>query len=227
MRFIATLTLMLCLVFGRQGTPAFALTLGLPEIQFDSTQGGGQGQYTYGRSGVLYLNSFQDFRVSAAATSISFNGVTSIPITGGTVDYYLRLIDVTTDQTTVTAHFTGVSSRDFVVMGDIGNGFTTLLAGSFRYGFTMTGLIGTNSGFGEGMFRITEGALLPYYAQGNGLGGDTNMQFTISSSFSPATFSSLFSGTVKGDLAPVPEASSLILLGVGLSALGMWQFFKR
>jgi hypothetical protein len=81
MRFIAALTLMLCLVFGKQGAPAFALTLGLPEIQFDSTQGGGQGQYTYGRSGVLYLNSFQDFRVtlsqrtlpaSAAVTSLSW-----------------------------------------------------------------------------------------------------------------------------------------------------------
>lgn len=205
-----------------QTRDAGAITLGYPDIAFDSHGGPGANTFT-GSSGAGVFYSFATglLSVSAQAPTIDFGGGAT-PLTSGTVDYQVKLVSSSVTPPVVTGNFgtDGVAGPDLIV-DDSGAG--VLLTGDF-VSYTINSMIGGNVGGGEAIFTVTGGTLAPLFL---GLpGGMVHLEFNISPLFSALTYTADFSGEVKGDLAPVPEPATLLLLGSGLVGMG-WFGRKR
>lgn len=194
--------------------PASAITLLFPDIDFDSTQGAGDD--LFGSQGVSYDAGTGYLTVSAKATSITYDGVTSTALVDGTVDYRVDLTSSGASGGLVTGNFgtDGVAGSDLVI-SDISG---TLLTGNFSY-YQLNGLIGSNYGAGEAVFLVTGGSLASLYTSGEG--GIVHLEFNMTPVFSATSFAGNFSGSVKGDIAPVAEPISILLLGSGLLGLGV------
>ena len=184
-----------------------AITLGLPDINFDTVPGGA----------LTYTAATGDLSVNATLISLTTAGpVLTYP--GGTVNYTMNWLS-TSSAAGWTTGFFGTSSlaNDLVIVDGIS---TTLLTGEF-VSAQMYGKDGGNTGYGVAVFSVTGGSLASDFI--TGYGGMVNIDFNLNTVFSSTMFASDFSGDSKGDIAPVPEPSTLLLLGsgmIGFVALG-------
>lgn len=196
---------------------ASALSLGLPDISFDTNALNAPG------AGLSYTASTGELHVLAGLQTIKWPDL-SVTSPGGTVEYRLQLASVTDSGGFITANF-GTSSAlpDLVVKDGLGE---TLLQGEFNSA-QIVGLNGWNMGMGSATFTITGGTLANVMAipcEGSmNCGGMVNLNYNLSTTFSPTMFNTSFVGGTKGDIAPVPEPATLILLGSGLAGVGLWK----
>lgn len=195
--------LVFSLMLGKANADLIGLNLGLPDIFSDQT-----GTYAYTASDGLFTS-------TATAVTITFDGVNLIPITDGiyNVSFYVDnagnfsggLLGLE-----ISGAFT-YAGKDYsgrLVAGEVTNfGWTTVPpAGYGIFDFT---------------FEFTNGALSPFYAANNNQGGD--ITFSESNTFT-GDWTVDHGGSAKHDTAPIPEASTLLLFGGGLSGL---LFFAR
>ena len=220
MRIKAIAALVTALVwFGITRNVEASTVLGLPDISFDSAQGPGTGLFTP-TQGVSYTASNGYLAVSAKALDITYDGITSTPFANGTLDYRAALTSSSSGPGTVTGNFGPSlgSPADLVLM----DGSTTLLTGNFQ-SFTLSGFTTpplNNLGAGTALFTVTGGTLAPFFTSATG--GLVDLTFNVSPGFSSTSFTSDFSGSVKGDVAPpVPIPSGALLMGTGVLLIGI------
>lgn len=184
-----------------------AITLGLPDINFDTVPGGG----------LTYTASTGDLSVNATLISLTTAGpVTTFP--GGTVNYTMKWLSTSSAGGFTTGNFGTSSLADDLVVVD--GSSITLLTGEFLSA-KMLGVDGGNTGYGIAGFTVTGGTLAGDFM--TGYGGMVNLAFNLNTAFSSTMFASDFSGDSKGDIASVPEPATLFLLGsgmIGFVALG-------
>jgi hypothetical protein len=194
---------------------AAALIIGFPDISFDSSQGPGQNTFTSG-AGVFFDAGTQFLSVSAKALSITFNGLTSTALVNGTVDYQVKLVSASSSGGLVTGNFgtNMIAGSDLIVTDNTG----TLLTGDFL-SYTLNGILNTNIGAGQARFSVTGGSLAPQFTVGTG--GMVHLEFNMTPAFTAGSFASNFSGQVKGDIGPVPEPGTLLLIGSGLVGIAV------
>ncbi len=201
---------------------ATAFSLGYPDISFDSSQGAGANMFS--TQGVHFDPSTGYLAVSSIAQSISYDGITFTPLINATVDYRVSLISESTTPYTVTGVFgtSNGSPADLVIQ----DGSGILLAGTFS-SFVLTGNTMSpfnNIGYGVATFNITGGILAGDFGAS---GGMVNLDFNVTPGFTSTSFTQIFGGSVKGDIAPVmPIPSTMLLMGTGLILFSFLRFQK-
>jgi hypothetical protein len=186
--------------------------IGLPDIYSNST-----GTYNYNSTTHL-------FTCTATASTITFDGTTSIPITGGSysVQFYVD------------------SSGNF--SGGVVSGSDLTISGAFTYnninysGVLLTGEV-TNFGWQNipltkyALFDLTfdskGGALQGFYAASGNKGVDI---FSSEISNFTGNWNVNHSGSkVKHDTAPVPEPATILLFGLGIVGIALFgrKRFRR
>lgn len=202
-----------------------AQMIGVPRITFDSRLGAGQNLFT--TQGVNF-DPAVGWATSAKAVSITYDGLTEIPLMNGTVDLHGRFLGASTGPGTVTGNFTSVNGvdADLIIRDDTG----LLLAGVYGARH-ITGLLATGDGYSDSTFTVVGGSLAPLYNSVNGHGVMTNMLFDVFPLFSNMTFDSSFHGQIDGQLGPgsaVPEPATLGICSVFLLiAVGIRRVVKR
>ena len=204
----------LALVTGRADAALLNLNMGLPDIHSNST-----GVYSYDAATDLFIS-------SATPYYITFTGAfgDTINITG------TRSYDVGFHVDTAGNFVSGIAGDDLVVRGDIdvdGNGSVDLTGDLIRGEVTNFGWLDTGTPFDlfNFTFDFTGGALSSYYAASGYKGADS---MSSENSTFGGSFATNFSGTaVKHDTAPVPEPSSLLLLGSGLLSVALLRVRRK
>jgi len=195
--------LVFSLMLGTANADLIGLDLGLPDIFSDTT-----GKYSYAASTDLFTS-------TATAVTITFDGVNLVTIANGIYNVSFQVDS--------SGNFSGgVSGDDLGISGD----FT--YASKDYSGLLVAGEV-TNFGWGtlssyaifDFTFEFTHGALSSFYAANNNQGGDI---LTSESNSFAGDWTVNHGGSAKHDTAPIPEASTLLLLGGGLSGL---LFFAR
>lgn len=198
--------------------PISPILTGFPDIGWDSNPGyppnptNGITTFTQG-TGTLSITS--------SITSFLQGGV--IPpssLIGGTVSINASLIGTSIDG--------GFLHADFGTMGGAGWDITITdsaggiaLAGNLG-DMTLDGLIGTPIGLSAAVFSPSTGYLLPDFPSGAGL---VALTFNGAPFWSSTSFNTSWSAESKGDIGPIPEPTTIVLLGTGL--LGMLGYSRR
>ena len=204
----------LALVTGRADAALLNLNMGLPDIHSNST-----GVYSYNATTDLFTSSATPYYITftgAFGDTINITGTRSYNV-GFHVDAAGNFVS-------------GIAGSDLVVRGDIdidGNGSVDLTGDLIRGEITNFGWLDTGTRFDlfNFTFDFTEGALSSYYAASGFRGADS---MSSENSTFGGSFATNFSGTaVKHDTAPVPEPSSLLLLGSGLLSAALLRVRRK
>jgi len=204
----------LALVTGRADAALLDLNMLLPDIFSDST-----GVYNYDAATDLFTS-------TATPLTITFTGVFGdlINITG------TRSYSVGFHVDAAGNFMSGIAGDDLVIKGDIdvnGDSIIDYTGDLIRGEITNFGWLDSGSKFDlfNYNFDFTGGALSSFYALHSNKGGDA--MSSENSSF-VGSFTTNFSGTkVKHDTAPVPEPSSLLLLGSGLLSAALLRVRRK
>ena len=215
LRLIAGMLIIgLALVTGRADAALLDLNMFLPDVLSNST-----GVYSYDAATDLFTS-------TATPLTITFTGLpgSHVAITGPksySVGFYVDAVG---------NFVSGIAGDDLVITGNIdadGDSIIDysgdLIRGEINnFGWLNTG---TRFDFFNYSFDFTGGALSSFYALHDNKGGD-NMS-SENSSFT-GSFTTNFSGTiVKHDTAPIPEPSSLLLLGSGLLSAALLRVRRK
>lgn len=195
---------------------AEAITLGLPDFSFDTAALAGGGMSYNATTGILNVN-------AGLQTVKNVNGSVT-PLTG-TVNYSMKLLSVSSNAYTTTANFGTAYGPRFNDLTIIDGSGTLLLSGIFSSA-QISGMNGLNVGAGSAIFNLTGGTYQTLFQQqcqgATPCGGMVNLTYNLSGvTFGSGLFASNFSGQTKGDIAPVPEPATLLLLGSGLISAGI------
>ena len=205
--FLATLLIILLGMAGSSSATLIGVELALPDIYSNST-----GVYSY--------NSASDLLTcTAQASTITFNGTTLIPITGGSYSLQFKV-------DSSGSFLNGVSADDLIIRGTFTYGSTTytgdLLTGEVT-NFGWQSIPGTKYALFDLTFDARGGVLKDFYAGSGNKGGDI---FTSEISNFTGNWNVNHSGTkVKHDTAPVPEPATILLFGLGM--VGIAVFGRR
>lgn len=211
---IGVMILGLALVAGRADAALLDLNMYLPDLLSNST-----GVYSYNATTDLFSS-------TATPLTITFTGLpgSHVAITGPksySVGFYVDS----------TGKFvSGIAGDDLVITGNIdadGDSIIDYSGDLIRGEVTNFGWLntGTKYDFFNFTFDFTGGALSSFYALHDFKGG--NNMSSENSNFT-GSFTTNFSGTiVKHDTAPVPEPSSLLLLGSGLLSAALLRVRRK
>ena len=193
------------------GATLIGVDLALPDIFSNST-----GTYNYNSATHL-------FTCTAQASTITFDGTTLIPITGGS--YSLQFYVNSSGNFSV-----GVSGADLTISGTFtynNNTYSGVLLTGEVTNFGWQNLPGTKYAFFDLTFDSTGGALQGFYAGSGNKGGDI---FSSEISNFTGNWDKNHSGTkVKHDTAPVPEPTTILLFGLGIVGIAVFgrKRFRR
>ena len=169
-----------------------ANVIGFPQVIYDSREGPGQNIYT---TQGLHFTAGVGLAVSAKALSITYDGITFIPLVNGTVDFHAAFIDSSVSGGFVTGTFTGVGGPlpDLIVADETG-----VLAGTNYNGRNVRGALAATDGITDSTFVVVSGSLAPFYAQSGGIGHNNGDLFNLNPLFSATTFANNFDGDIAG-----------------------------
>lgn len=204
----------LALVTGRADAALLNIDMGLPDIHSNST-----GLYSYDAATDLFTSSATPYYITftgAFGDTINITGTKSYNV-GFHVDAAGNFVN-------------GITGDDLVIRGDIdvnGDSIIDYTGDLIRGEVTNFGWFDTGTRFDlfNFTFDFTSGALSPYYAVSGFKGADS---MSSENSTFGGSFATNFSGTaVKHDTAPVPEPSSLLLLGGGLLSAALLRVRRK
>lgn len=201
----------LALVTVRADAALLNIDMLLPDILSNST-----GVYNYDAATDLFTS-------TATPVTITFTGLPGSLITiTGTKSYSVGF------HVNAAGNFvSGIAGDDLVIRGDVDVNGDSYSGDLIRGEITNFGWLDTGTPFDlfNYTFDFTGGALSPFYALHDYRGG--NSMSSEDSTF-VGSFATNFSGTrVKHDTAPVPEPSSLLLLGSGLLSAALLRVRRK